>query len=103
MKKQYVLYIDYRVKHIPAYEYLEMDAENLLEAIVEADKIHNADTMYLVRLMEKSGRVEKVERDVKAQTYKAIIEKRSTKWDTMETSHSVKRYISKHGEWFAIV
>ena len=103
MKKQYVLYIDYRVKHIPSYEYLAMDAENLQDAIVEADKIHNADTMYLVRLMEKSGKVEKVESDLKALTYKAIIEKRSTKWKTMETSHSVKRYISKYGEWFDIV
>ena len=103
MKKQYVLYIDYRVKHTPSYEYMAMDAKNLQEAIVEADKIHNADTMYLVRLMEKSGKVEKAESNVKVETYKAIIEKRSTKWNTMETSHSVKRYMSKYGEWFDIV
>lgn len=103
MKKQYVLYIDYRVNHKPPYEYLLMDAENLQEAIVEADKIHNVDTMYLVRLMEKSGKVEKVESGLKAQTYKAMMEKRSTKWAKMETSHEVNRYMSKYGEWFEII
>lgn len=104
MKKQYVLYIDYRVEYKPlSYEYRVLDAENMAEAIVEADKIHNVDTMYLVRLMEKSGKVEKVESNVKVQTYKAIIEKRSTKWASMETSHEVKRYIAKYGEWFDLV
>ena len=101
MKKQYVLYIDYRANHKPAsYEYILMDAENLQHAIIEADSVHNADTMYLVRIMEKSGKVEKVESGIKAQTYKAIMEKRSTKWNTMEYTHSVKRYIAKYGEWF---
>lgn len=103
MKKQYVLYIDYRVKHIPAYEYLAMDSENLQEAIVEADKIHNVDTMYLIRLMEKSGKVKNVESGIKAQTYKAIMEKRSTKWANMETSHEVNRYMTRYGEWFEII
>ena len=104
MKKQYVLYIDYRVKHNPSYEYLVMDAENLQEAIVEADRIHDIDTMYLVRIMEKIGKVEKVESDIRAQTYKAMMEKRSTKWANMETSHEVIRYMTKkYGEWFDIV
>ena len=103
MKKQYVLYIDYRVRHNPTYEYLLLKAENLQEAIVEADRIHDIDTMYLVRLMEKRGKVEKVESGVKVQTYKAMIEKRSTKWENMETSHEVGRYISKYGEWFEII
>lgn len=104
MKKQYVLYIDYRANHKPAsYEYFLMDAENLKEAIVEADKIHNVDTMYLVRLMEKSGKAEKVESGVKVQTYKAMMEKRSTTWANMETSHEVKRYKAKYGEWFDLI
>ena len=103
MKKQYVLYIDYRAKHNPPYEYLAMDAENMQDAIVEADKIHNVDTMYLVRLMEKRGKVEKVQSGVKVQTYKAIIEKRSTKWANMETYHEVGRYMAKYGEWFEII
>ena len=103
MKKQYVLYIDYRAKHNPAYEYLVLESENLKEAIVEADRIHDIDTMYLVRIMEKIGKVDKVESNIRAKTYKAIIEKRSTKWYTVETCHSVKRYISKYGEWFDTV
>ena len=103
MKNQYVLYIDYRTSHKPAYEYAVMEAENLQEAIVEADRIHDIDTMYLVQIMEKIGKVEKVESDIKARTYRAILEKRSTKWDTVESLHSVKRCFSKYGEWFDII
>ena len=104
MKKQYVLYIDYRAEYKPCTcEYRELEAKNMAEAIVEADNIHDADTMYLVRIMEKSGKVEKVESNVKAQTYKAIMEKRSTKWANIERVHCVKRYMAKYAEWFETI
>lgn len=52
--------------------------------------------------MEKSGKIEKVESDIKAQTYTAIMEKRSTKWAAAETNHSAKHFMSKFGNWFEI-
>lgn len=67
---KYVLYIDYRATYKPMYsEYRPMEAKTLAEAIVEADATHNPETMYLIRIMEKTGRARKVESDVKAQAY----------------------------------
>lgn len=101
---KYILYIDYRASYKPmTSEYRPMNAKNIAEAIIEADAVHNSETMYLIRIMEKNGKVEKVERDIKAQTYKAIMEKRSTKWTAGGRDHSVKHFTAKFGDWFEIV
>lgn len=106
---KYVLYIDYRASYKPMYsEYKPLEAKNIKEAIIEADAMHNADTMYLVRIMEKTGKVEKVESDIKFQTYTAIMEKRSTKWAAMDEEqtyngqHQVKHFYAKFGDWYEI-
>jgi uncharacterized caspase-like protein len=100
---KYILYIDYRASYKPmTVEYRELNAKNIGEAIIEADAIHNEETMYLLQLMEKSGKVEKVESDIKAQTYTAIMEKRSSKWMTNEHPHNAKRFMTKFGSWCEI-
>ena len=100
---KYVIYIDYRASYKPmTAEYLPLNAKTIAEAIIEADTIHNQETMYLIKIMEKRGKVEKVESDVKAQTYTAIMEKRSTKWTAAETNHSAKHFMAKFGDWFEI-
>lgn len=107
---KYVLYIDYRANYKPMYsEYKPLEAKNIKEAIIEADAIYNPETMYLIRIMEKTGKVEKVESDVKAQTYTAIMEKRSTKWAAMDEEqtyngqHQVRHFYAKFGDWYEIV
>nr|DAI54385.1 MAG TPA: hypothetical protein [Caudoviricetes sp.] len=107
---KYVLYIDYSASYKPmTYEYRAMNAKNIKDAILEADAIHDTNTMYLIRIMEKTGKVEKVESDVKAQTYTAIIEKRSTKWAAMDQEqvyngqHQVKYFYAKFANWFETV
>lgn len=101
---KYVLYIDYSASYKPmTCEYRALNAKNIAEAIIEADAIHDLKTMYLVRIMEKRGKVEKVESDVKAQTYTAIMEKRSTKWTEAERDHSVQHIMTKYSDWFETV
>lgn len=101
---KYVLYIDYRASYKPMYsEYRPMNAKTIAEAIIEADAVHDSETMYLIRIMEKNGKVEKVESDIKAQSYEAIMEKRSTKWTAEGRDHSVKHFTAKFGDWFEIV
>lgn len=100
---KYILYIDYRTfSEFQASEYRTMNAKNLAEAIVEADAIHDQKTMYIIKIMEKRGKVEKVESDVKAQTYTAILEKRSAKWAAAERCHSAKHIMAKFADWFEI-
>ena len=102
-KMKFVLYIDYRATYKPmTAEYRALNAKTIAEAIIEADAIHNPETMYLIKIMEKSGKVEKVESNVKAQTYTAIMEKRSTKWAAAETNHSAKHFMTKFCDWFEI-
>ena len=101
---KYILYVDYRASYKPmTSEYRPMNAKNIAEAIIEADAAHDPETMYLIRVMEKNGKIETVERDVKAQTYKAIMEKRSTKWAAQESEHTAKHYTAKFADWYEIV
>ena len=80
-----------------------MNAKTMAEAVIEADATHDSETMYLIQIMEKAGKVEKVGGGVRAQTYKAIMEKRSTKWAAREQAHSVKHFTAKFADWFEIV
>lgn len=107
---KYIIYIDYKSSYKPMYsEYKPLTAKNIKEAIIEADAMHDVDIMYLIRIMEKTGKVEKVESDVKAQTYEAIMEKRSTKWAAMDGAqtyngqHQVRHFYAKFGDWYEIV
>lgn len=101
---KYVLYIDYQASYKPmTCEYQALSAKNIADAIIEADAWYNPKTMYLIRIMEKRGKVEKVESDVKAQTYTAIMEKRSTRWTWAVTNHSVQHFVMKNCDWFEIV
>lgn len=79
-----------------------MEAKNMAAAIIEADAIHNPETMYLIRIMEKDGKAEKVEGGVKAQAYTTIMEKRSTKWAAEGLNHTVNHFTAKFGDWFEI-
>lgn len=104
---KFVLYIDYLTgEHRKGYEYIPMKAKNILEAIHEADAIHNPDTMYLVRIMQSVGKVEK-ENGYKTKIYKAIECKR-TKWhenteENGEQVHFVKRCYTKDIECFEAI
>lgn len=101
---KYVLYIDYLASYKPmTFEYRPMNAKNIAEAIIEADAVHDSKTMYLIMIMIKSGKVEKVESNIKAQSYEAIMEKRSTKWTSIEQGHFVKHFTAKFSDWFETV
>lgn len=98
---KYILYIDYKASYKPmTWDFKPLEAKTIEDAIIEADQIHDLDTMYLIRIMKKVGKVEKVEKDVKAQEYKSFLEKRSTKWAKLETDHRVKHFMAKFGNWF---
>ena len=101
---KYIVYIDYRTDYKPMKsEYRVLNAKTISEAIIEVDAIHDPRTMYLVQIMNKSSKVERVSSDLKASAYTSIMEKRSTRWAAPETNHVVKHFVSKYGDWFETV
>lgn len=99
---KFVLYVDYEdIKNTIGWEYQEMNATTAVDAIVEADAMFDNDTMFLVRIMEKVGKAEKVD-DYRVQRYEAILEKRSTSW-VKYTNHAVDHYTAKYGDRFKLV
>lgn len=100
---KYILYIDYQVGHkSSSYEYRPLSAKTEFKAIAEADAIYDPDTMYLIRIMQKDGKSQQVESNVKSQAFTAVMEKRSTKWAACDTDHRVNHYTAKYGNWFSL-
>ena len=58
--------------------------------------------MYLIRILEKTGKSEKVESDTKVQMYTAILEKCSTKW-TEFTNHKALHFKVKTDNFIVTV
>lgn len=58
---KFVLYIDRNACAKVPYEYRELKAQNITEAMIEADKMMQDDPYYLIRIMEKAGKVKPVE------------------------------------------
>ena len=101
---KYVLYIDYSASYKPMYsEYRKLEAKTLTEAILEADAQYNPNTMYLLRIMVKAGKAEKVEKNIKCTEYRAELERRSRWVKTERLNHSVGYYKAPFGEWFEIM
>ena len=100
---KYVLYIDYRANYKPlTSEYRKLDAKTLSEAILEADAQYNPDTMYLMRIMAKDGKAEKVESDIKRIAYRAKLERR-TRWTETDAEHVAGYYKAPFAESFEIM
>ena len=100
---KYVLYIDYRANYKPlTSEYRKLEAKTLSDAILEADKQYNSDTIYLMRIMVKDSKAEKVESDIKRTAYRAKFERR-TRWTETNAEHVVGYYKAPFVEWFEIM
>ena len=101
---KYVLYIDYSASYKPmTSEYRKLEAKTLSDAMLEADAQYNPDTMYLMRIMVKAGKAEKVESYIKCTEYRAELERR-TRWAKTEgIDHSVGYYKTTFSEWFEIM
>lgn len=97
---KYVLYIDYVGSS--GVEYRPLIAKNLAAAILESDAIYNGGTMYLLRVMEKTGRGYKFDKGVRSQDYAGVIEKRVDIWRGCQDVHIVSHDIAKWGDWYRL-
>ena len=102
--KRYVIYIDYR--RGDKSEYRTITTDNIEQAIDYADRVFNPEEHYLMRIMQKTGKIEK-EEDYFTEVYQAILCRRSYGWhrntiDNSESEHRVKRcfFRNRNIEWF---
>ena len=96
---KYVLYVDYRASYKPlASEYRKLEAKTLSDAMLEADAQYNPDTIYLMRIMVKDGKTEKVESDIKRTAYRAELERR-TRWAETNAEHVVGYHQAPFADW----
>lgn len=87
---KYIIYKDYLTgEHHIGYEYIGIDAKTDFEAIEQADKMWNPEEHYLIRIMRKIGKVEKMFDGWKRQYYEAVMCKRSNAvgWHANDTAH----------------
>lgn len=104
----YVLYIDYKAGHQPDTEYKVLYAENLLDAIAEADTLmaENSD-VYLIRIMQENSEMEETRyhaengehRRLYKIEYDAILCKRNTTpesdWHLNTEDHGEAEHIAR--------
>lgn len=107
---KYIIYIDYKADYTANggkdYEYIKAEAKNLLDAIAEADALYN-ENVYLIRVMESVTKPTKVG-DYRAQTYHAVLAKRSAGWhrnteEYSENVHMAMRTWNKNFESIEII
>ena len=56
MKNEYIVAIDYRANYKPlTIDYKMLKAENLLDAMNEAEQYMDKETVYLLKIMKRSG------------------------------------------------
>lgn len=105
MIPKYVLYVDYTSDYEKEYDYLPLVAKTSFEAVSEAEQIYRSlrksNIVYLVRIMEKTGKVMKHgDSDWKRQMYVARLCKRSIEcgWHKNDALHG-ENYCEAYRYW----
>lgn len=100
---KYIVYVEYSELYKPlTWVYIVLNAKSLAAAVAEADAMFDNKKMHLIRILEKTGKPENVESDIKAQLYTAVLEKRFNKW-TEFTKHKALRLKSNTGNFIVPV
>ena len=106
---KYLVLIDYKAnKGNNGFDYKEIEAKDVTEAILTVDHMINNDDIYLLKLMKKEGRTEKVEgcEGVKATHYQSFLVRRRHNWHASDRDGeyvtTVNKYTDKYGSWYEI-
>ena len=91
MKTTYIVAIDYRATYKPmTTDYKVLEADNLLDAMSEAESYLEAEKVYLLNIMQadKAGHKVKGMPGVKENTYTGILTNRGSGWHRTDAAHS---------------
>ena len=106
--KKYLISKDFKASVKSGFEFTLIEAATLAEAMIEADIMWNDDDTYMMHIFAKSGKTKRVERGVKAETYEAIIARRSHGWHPnteaySESKFTVQRMFTSYSEWYNVI
>lgn len=77
---KFTVMIDYKAGIKNGFDYVQLEAKNLIDAIAEADSLWT-DSIYLMKIMQKVSKIETaLFGQVKYETYKAVLCRRSYGW-----------------------
>lgn len=68
------------------FDYVELNAKDILAAMSEADTLMN-ETIYLIKILKKVGKIEKVD-NMKTEKYEAVITNRGNGWHINDYEHA---------------
>ena len=91
MKSTYIVAIDYRATYKPmTTDYKVLEADNLLDAMSEAESYLDAEKVYLLNIMQADKASHKVKGmpGVKENTYTSILTNRGSGWHRTDAAHS---------------
>ena len=89
MKKEYVAYIDFKAGHSESIRYEKLRADNVIDAMREAEALFNED-VYLIDLME-SGAVRKTKEDgmthIRTSYHEILCTRDGERWHLHDAKH----------------
>ena len=91
MKKSYIVAIDYRATYKPmTTDYKVLEADNLLDAMSEAESYLDTEKVYLLIIMQadKAGHKVKGMPGIRENTYIEQITNRGNGWHRTDAAHS---------------
>lgn len=97
MKNEYIVAIDYRANYKPlTIDYKMLKAENLLDAMNEAEQYMDKETVYLLKVMKRSGAAHKVKGvDAREATYTDVLTNRGNGWHSTDVAHCEQPWMSQ--------
>lgn len=97
MKNEYIVAIDYSANYKPmTIDYKMLKAENLLDAMNEAEQYMDKETVYLLKIMKRSGAAHKVKGvDAREATYTDVLTNRGNGWHNTDAAHCEQPWMSQ--------
>lgn len=108
---KFTVMIDYKAGIKNGFDYMQLEAKNLIDAIAEADSLWT-DSIYLMKIMQKVSKIEtECFGQVKNEKYEAVLCRRSYGWhlcnaDNCERATVVyKKWLTNNRNdiWYEIV
>lgn len=98
---KYIACIDYKASYKPlTLEYKVLDANNILDAMNEAEKLLDGEKVYLIKVMERKHTKAAAgwPKGAKAVVYRDILTNRGNGWHSTDEAHSEQAFY--HECWY---